>query len=146
MGFRRSRAVDVSSFLLFEATSDSESGCNFNPAVADSNREDDDDDAKSCSCDTVLPGVREDDSLENIFANAGGDVGDDDGGGGNDDDGVVEQREVQMYKKCCRGDRVNGVFVTKDKKPSSDVSVENSNQTLNEKEKNRLFWEACLAS
>ncbi|KAK8521830.1 hypothetical protein V6N13_021910 [Hibiscus sabdariffa] len=139
MGFRRSRAVDVSSLLLFEATGDSESGCNFDPVVADTNnREDDDDDAESCSCDTVLPCVSEIDSLENRFANA-----DDDD---DDDDGVVEQREVQMYKKCCRDDRVNGGFVAKDKKTSSDVLVENSNQTLNEKEKNRLFWEACLAS
>ncbi|KAL4339136.1 hypothetical protein GQ457_08G021410 [Hibiscus cannabinus] len=145
MGFRRSRVADVFSLLLFEATGDSESGCNFDPAVTDTNNREDDDDAESCSCDTVLPGVREIDSLENRFANAGGDVDDNDGGG-DDEEGVVEQREVQMYKKCYRDDRVNGGFVAKDKKPSSDVSVENSNQTLNEKEKNRLFWEACLAS
>ncbi|GMI85798.1 hypothetical protein like AT3G62990 [Hibiscus trionum] len=146
MGIRRSRVIDASSFLLFEATGDSESGCNFDPAVADINGEDDDD-AESCSCDTILPGVREIDSLKNKFANVGGDVDVDDDCGG-DDDGVVEQREVQLYNKCCRDEqRVNGVLVAKDKKkPSSTVSVENSNETMNEMENNRLFWEGCLAS
>ncbi|KAE8685208.1 RNA-binding protein-defense related 1 isoform 1 [Hibiscus syriacus] len=154
MGIRRSKVVDVSSFLLFEATGDSESGCHYDPAMVDINGEHDDDDhdydddAESCSCDTVsgsLPGVREIVSLENKFMNVDGDVdvGDDE----DDDDGVVEQMEVQLYKKCCRDDqRVNGVFVAKENKPSSAVSVENSNKTMNEMEKNRLFWEACLAS
>ncbi|GMI76062.1 hypothetical protein like AT3G62990 [Hibiscus trionum] len=157
MGIRRSDVVDVSSFLLFEATGDSESGCNSDPAIADTNGEHHDgngdcgydDDAESCSCDTVsgsLPGVRETVSLENKFVNVGGDVDVDDDG--DDDDGVVEQREAQLYKKCCRDDqRVNGAFVVaKENKPSSAVSVENSNESMNEMEKNRLFWEACLAS
>ncbi|KAK8532558.1 hypothetical protein V6N13_131878 [Hibiscus sabdariffa] len=155
MGIRGSDVVDVSSFLLFEATGDSESGCNSDPAIADINgqhyNDDDyhdyDDDAESCSCDTVsgyLPGVREIVSLENKSVNVGGDFDD---GDDDDDDGVVEQREVQLYEKCCRDDqRVNGAFVAKEKNPSSAVSLENSNETMNEMEKNRLFWEACLAS
>ncbi|KAE8664884.1 hypothetical protein F3Y22_tig00112738pilonHSYRG00806 [Hibiscus syriacus] len=146
MGIRRSTLVDVSSFLLFEATGDSESGCNFDAAMADINGEDDDDDAESCSSDILLPGIIETGSLENKFANIRGDVGldfDDD----DDDDGVVEQREVHLYKKCCREDQIiNGIFVAKEKKPSLAVSVDNPNETMNETEKNRLFWEACLAS
>ncbi|KAE8679610.1 hypothetical protein F3Y22_tig00111398pilonHSYRG00209 [Hibiscus syriacus] len=149
MGIIRSKAVDVSSFFLFEATGDSESGGSFDAAMADINGEDDDDDAESCSCETVLPGVIEIDSLKNKFANIGGDdvyVGVDFDDDDEDDDGVVEQREVQLYKKCCRNDQRVGVCVAKEKKPSTDVSVENSNETMNETEKNRLFWEACLAS
>ncbi|KAE8676463.1 RNA-binding protein-defense related 1 isoform 1 [Hibiscus syriacus] len=144
MSIRRSKVVDVSSFLLFEATGDSESVCNFDAAMADINGGEDDDDAESCSSDTVLPGVRHTGSLENKFAYIGGDIDDEDD---EDDDGVVEQREVQLYKKCCRDDqRINGVFVAKEKKPSSAVPIDNSNETMDEMGKNRLFWEACLAS
>ncbi|KAK8639551.1 hypothetical protein V6N13_137926 [Hibiscus sabdariffa] len=151
MGIRGSDVVDVSSFLLFEATGDSESGCNSDPAIAAINDDYHDyaDDAESCSCDTVsgyLPGLRKIVSLENKSVNVGGNFDADDDA--DDDDGVVEQREVQLYEKCCRDDqRVNnGAFVAKENNPSSAVSVENSNETMNEMEKNRLFWEACLAS
>ncbi|KAH1107192.1 hypothetical protein J1N35_010960 [Gossypium stocksii] len=148
---RRSKVVDVSSFLLFEATGDSESGCSSDPAMVDISHDDDgddDDDAESCSCDTapdVVHGVREvGGSLKNKFANVveGADDEDDDD---DDDDGVVEQKEVQLYKKSCRDDeRIKGVGVGKEKKSSS--SAENSSETMNEMEKNRLFWETCLAS
>ncbi|MBA0854080.1 hypothetical protein Goshw_025730 [Gossypium schwendimanii] len=149
---RRSKAVDVSSFLLFEATGDSESGCSSDPAMVDISHDDDgddddDDDAESCSCDTapdVVHGVREiGGSLKNKFANVVEGVDDEDDD--DDDDGVVEQKEVQLYKKGCRDDeRIKGVGVGKEKKSSS--SAENSSETMNEMEKNRLFWETCLAS
>ncbi|MBA0826478.1 hypothetical protein Goarm_011324 [Gossypium armourianum] len=147
---RRSKAVDVSSFLLLEATGDSESGCSSDPAMVDISHDDDDDDdddAESCSCDTapdVVHGVREiGGSLKNKFANVVEGVDDEDDD--DDDDGVVEQKEVQLYKKGCRDDeRIKGVGVGKEKKSSS--SAENSSETMNEMEKNRLFWETCLAS
>ncbi|MBA0709324.1 hypothetical protein Golax_024362 [Gossypium laxum] len=150
---RRSKAVDVSSFLLFEATGDSESGCSSDPAMVDISHDDDgdddddDDDAESCSCDTapdVVHGVREiGGSLKNKFANVVEGVDDEDDD--DDDDGVVEQKEGQLYKKGCRDDeRIKGVGVGKEKKSSS--SAENSSETMNEMEKNRLFWETCLAS
>ncbi|XP_022771045.1 uncharacterized protein LOC111314187 [Durio zibethinus] len=139
----KSKVFDVSSFLLFEATGDSEAGF-FDPAVSVVNHaeEDDNDDAESCSCDTTsdfLPGVRELDSLENKLAN----VGDDDHHEDEEDGEVVEQEEVHLYKKCRDDQRINGV-VAKEKKLSA-VSVD-STKTMNEMEKNRLFWEACLAS
>ncbi|MBA0669904.1 hypothetical protein Goklo_024255 [Gossypium klotzschianum] len=113
----------------------------------DDGDDDDDDDAESCSCDTapdVVHGVREiGGSLKNKFANVVEGVDDEDDD--DDDDGVVEQKEVQLYKKGCRDDeRIKGVGVGKEKKSSS--SAENSSETMNEMEKNRLFWETCLAS
>ncbi|KAB2069959.1 hypothetical protein ERO13_A08G116000v2 [Gossypium hirsutum] len=148
---RRSKVVDVSSFLLFEATGDSESGCSSDPAMVDISHDDDgdDDDAESCSCDIapdVVHGVGEvGGSLKNKFANVVEGVNDEDDD--DDDDGVVEQKEVQLYKKSCRDDqRIKGVGVGKEKKSSSSAENSNSSETMNEMEKNRLFWETCLAS
>nr|KJB47038.1 hypothetical protein B456_008G007800 [Gossypium raimondii] len=95
----------------------------------------DDDDAESCSCDTttsdVVHGVRE----VNRFEQKANDDDDDD-----DDGEVVEMRkEVRLHKKC-RDDRGFNGGAAKDKKSSTVDST----KTL--KEKNRLFWEACLAS
>ncbi|XVF32677.1 hypothetical protein REPUB_Repub17cG0103300 [Reevesia pubescens] len=135
------KVVDVSSFLIFEATGDSETGF-FDPAMSVINHaENDNDDAESCSCDTTsdfLPGVREVNSSLEDKENDGDDDYEEDGE-------VVEQKEVHLYKKC-RDDnrqRINGGGVAKENKKSSAVSVDS---TLNEMEKNRLFWEACLAS
>ncbi|MBA0804295.1 hypothetical protein Gohar_003886, partial [Gossypium harknessii] len=94
-----SKVIDISSYLLFEATGDSESGCCFDPAMSVINHHDDDDDddddgddddAESCSCDTttsdVVHGVRE----VNRFEQKANDEDDDD----DDDDGeVVEMRK-----------------------------------------------------
>ncbi|TYJ03146.1 hypothetical protein E1A91_A12G008700v1 [Gossypium mustelinum] len=99
---------------------------------------DDDDDAESCSCDTttsdVVHGVRE----VNRFEQKANDDDDDDD---DDDDGeVVEmQKEVRLHKKCRDDRRFNG-GAAKDKKSSTVDS------TKTPKERNRLFWEACLAS
>ncbi|XVE73232.1 hypothetical protein DITRI_Ditri11bG0100600 [Diplodiscus trichospermus] len=139
----KSKVVDVTSFLLFEATGDSEAGY-FDPAMSINHADqDDDDDAESCSCDTTsgfLPSsVREFNSLEDkkLLAN----VGDDDDHHEDDEDGeVVDQKAVHLYKKCRDDQRI----MAKEKK-SSAVSVD-STSTVNEMEKNRLFWEACLAS
>ncbi|XP_022728246.1 uncharacterized protein LOC111283869 [Durio zibethinus] len=138
----KSKVVDVSSFLLFEATGDSESGC-FDPAISVINHDedgDDDNDAESCSCDTTsdfLHRVRELNSLEEKV-NVGDDHHEDE-----EDGEVVEQKEVCAYKKC-RDDYQNINGVAKEKKPST-VSLD-STKTKNEMEKNKLFWEACLAS
>ncbi|PPS20041.1 hypothetical protein GOBAR_AA00533 [Gossypium barbadense] len=133
---RRSKVVDVSSFLLFEATGDSESGCSSDPAMVDISHDDDgdDDDAESCSCDIapdVVHGVGEvGGSLKNKFANVVEGVNDEDDD--DDDDGV--------------GGAKGGVGVGKEKKSSSSAENSNSSETMNEMEKNRLFWETCLAS
>ncbi|XWS36230.1 hypothetical protein CRYUN_Cryun20dG0067500 [Craigia yunnanensis] len=134
----KNKVVDISSFLLFEATGDSETGC-FDPAMSVINHAEDDD-AESCSCDTTsgfLPGVRELNSLEDK-ANIGDDHHEDE-----EDGEVVEQKEVRVYKKR-RVDHQRNNGVAKEKKLSA-ISVD-STKTMNEMEKNRLFWEACLAS
>ncbi|KAG8473948.1 hypothetical protein CXB51_033864 [Gossypium anomalum] len=151
-----SKVIDISSYLLFEATGDSESGCCFDPAMSVINHDDDDgggggggggggddddDDAESCSCDTttsdVVHGVRE----ANRFEQKANDDDDNDDDDDDDDDGeVVEMRkEVRLHKKCRDDRRFNG-GAAKDKKSSTVDS------TKTPKEKNRLFWEACLAS
>ncbi|XP_022758130.1 uncharacterized protein LOC111305150 [Durio zibethinus] len=138
----KSKVVDVSSFLLFEATGDSEAGC-FDPAmsVVDRAENDDDDDAESCSCDTTsdfLHGVRQVNSLEDK-ANV-----DDDDHEVEDGEVVEQQKEVHLYEKCRDDQRINVGGVAKGKE-LSHVSVD-STKTMNEMEKSRLFWEACLAS
>ncbi|KAE8703533.1 RNA-binding protein-defense related 1 isoform 1 [Hibiscus syriacus] len=129
----KGKFIDISSFLLFEATGDSETGC-IDPAM--SVVVVDDDDAESCSCDTTpefLPGVRELSGLEHKAS-----VDDDEEGE------VVELQKEDALHKICRDEydhrRFNGVG--KGEK-SSPVSVD-STETLNQK--NRLFWESCLAS
>ncbi|KAK8486221.1 hypothetical protein V6N13_002885 [Hibiscus sabdariffa] len=127
----KSKVIDISCFLLLEATGDSETLC-FDPAMSD------DDDAESCSCDT--PGVRELNELEQK-AN----VGDEDEDEDEEEGKVVElQKEPRLHKNCREDGSDHQGFngVGKGKKPSS-ASVD-SPETLNEK--NRLFWEACLAS
>ncbi|XVE77706.1 hypothetical protein DITRI_Ditri13aG0084400 [Diplodiscus trichospermus] len=143
----KSKVVDVSSFLLFEATGDSEAGC-FDPAAMsvthhaeEEEEEEEEEDAESCSCNGTSefsPGVRQHNSLEEK-AKGGDDHHEDE-----EDGEVVDQKEVGVYKKCRDDHRqINGV--AKEEKASSAVSVD-STETMNEKEKNRLFWEACLAS
>ncbi|KAK8654299.1 hypothetical protein V6N13_128270 [Hibiscus sabdariffa] len=132
------KVIDISCFLLLEATGDSETLC-FDPAmsVVDDD-DDDDDDAESCSCDT--PGVRELNELEQKV-----NVGEEDDEEEEEEEGkVVElQKEPGLHKNCRDGsDHQSFNGVGKGKKPSS-ASVD-SPETLNEK--NRLFWEACLAS
>ncbi|XVF80543.1 hypothetical protein PTKIN_Ptkin15bG0082100 [Pterospermum kingtungense] len=127
----RNKVVDVSSFFLFEATGDSEAGY-FDPAMSVINHAIAQDDAESSSCDTttsnILPDVREvDNSLE---------VDNDDDHHEDEEKGdqVVDQKEVDRHEPG----------VPKQNK-SSSVSVD-STQSMNEMEKNKLFWEACLAS
>lgn len=142
------KVVDVSSFLLFEATGDSEAGC-FDPALsaAAKDDDDDDDDAESCSSSDLLPAgtvMELKYSLdEKLSANDGYD--DHDHYEDEEDGEVVDQiKEVHFYKKC-RDDHqrsiINGSVVAKE----TSVSVD-STKTMNETEKSRLFWEACLAS
>ncbi|XVF21873.1 hypothetical protein REPUB_Repub12eG0127000 [Reevesia pubescens] len=147
----KSKIVDVSSFLLFEATGDSEAGY-FDPAMSDfinhaDNNDDDDDDAESCSCDTttsdfLLPGVGN--QLNYGLEDKANVDGDDHHEDEEDGEVVEQQKEIHLYEKCRDDQRING-GVANEKKSSSAVSVD-STKTMNEMEKNRLFWEACLAS
>ncbi|KAK8718063.1 hypothetical protein V6N13_045309 [Hibiscus sabdariffa] len=134
----KSKVIDISPFLLFEATGDSETGCS-DPAISvddNDDDDDDDDDAESCSCDTtpeLLPGVR---GLNGLKHKAS--VGDEE-----EEGEVVElQKEAGLHKNRRDGHRRFTGGVRKGKK-SSSVSVDSAKHL---KDKNRLFWEACLAS
>ncbi|CAN4091459.1 unnamed protein product [Withania somnifera] len=169
-----SSLVDVSSFLLFESTGDSEFDSNFwctSDDPMDSlitlntshQRFLEDDDAQSCSyeeCCHVVAVVDDDgeDMNDLDFKIVNEDNKDDDNDGvvdssrcshgfnckhvgwnrnmedeDEDDDeaGVVEQRWMNGVNKKCKSNYVNSVVDTEFKR---------------QKDKDKLFWETCLAS
>ncbi|KAK4418203.1 hypothetical protein Salat_2233000 [Sesamum alatum] len=136
-GRRTTHMFDASAYLLFEASGDSEAQCSdagaldLEPGAAAA-----DDDAQSCSYGSVSDGVgvREVD-MDHVSGDdlRGADFyyeEEDDGGGSEgEEDGVVDQ---------WRG---------KEKAAVKSNGCEDSNaKTMNEREGDRLFWEACLAS
>lgn len=111
--------IDVSSFFLFEATGDSES--DFEPGMAADVEKDD---AESCICDLYdTDRVEDDDEFVDQWFPKDVDDGDDDE---DDDDDEV------TVDQCWISDKM--------------VSVDSGGELMDESEKNRLFWEACLAS
>ncbi|KAG6749922.1 hypothetical protein NC652_033423 [Populus alba x Populus x berolinensis] len=136
---RVKNSVDVSPFLLVEAAGDSE--VDSDPTMSTIDLVDDDDDAESCSCDTsdhscvsdIINGACSKVEAYQVNYNA---VDDD-----HDHDGEEEEEEgVEVCQSWVH--HVHGLPV----KQKSCVSVDSSNESMNEKEKDRLFWEACLAS
>ncbi|GMI73780.1 hypothetical protein like AT3G62990 [Hibiscus trionum] len=132
----QSKVVDLSYFLHLEATGDSEAGY-FDPSMPAVINHDQNDDAESCSCEydttsDLLHMVIEFNYSLDDDANVGGD---------DEEDGEVVDQEVRLYKKCRYDPCINGIVAKESKKSSVD-----STGTMNEMEKNRLFWEACLAS
>lgn len=124
---------DASAYMLFEATGDSDAQCFDGAFEIDSAAAEDD--AQSCSFGSACGGAWLNDAVD-----AGGDDfdawsedEDDDGGGAtsdDDDDGVVDQ---------CRARRAAA--------PVKSNGCEDSNaKMMNERERDRQFWEACLAS
>ncbi|KAJ6873534.1 hypothetical protein NC651_032415 [Populus alba x Populus x berolinensis] len=106
---------------------------------------DDDDDAESCSCDTSDHSCVSDDIINGVCSKVEAyqvnyNAVDDD----HDDDGEEEEEEEEEGVEVCQSwvHHVHGLPV----KQKSCVSVDSSNESMNEKEKDRLFWEACLAS
>ena len=140
---RMKKSVDVSSFLLVEATGDSEVDSDPNMTIIDL-VDDDDGDAESCSCDTsyhsCVNGVYSE--VEEYHVNYN----------------VVdeEQHQLQEEEEEEKQQQEKGVHVYQSRvdhghaglpvKQKSCVSVDSANESMNEKEENKLFWEACLAS
>ena len=140
--------MDVSSFLLFEAMGDSEEDCDIHhhPIEGDDHQGDinaamaimADDDAESCSYDSFdSPRVDHDlddcDDLDLLQAS----VNDDD-----DDEEEEEEEEGHSYPTWA----VEHNWKLAAGRRKSSVSVDSSDEFMDEAEKNRLFWEACLAS
>lgn len=127
--------VDLSSFFLVEATGDSEVDFDPNLAIIDLA----DDDAESCSCD-----VSEDSCVGDLngcevegCANV---VDDQEEEQEQEQEKEKEKEEIHVYHSW------TGEHTETTAKQKSCVSVDSTNESMNEMEKNRLFWEACLAS
>ncbi|KAJ9187716.1 hypothetical protein P3X46_003140 [Hevea brasiliensis] len=133
--------VDLFSCLLVEASGDSEA--DFDPNVAiNKDLADDDDDAQSCSCDVSddCYSCVADLNACNEVEQASIDHVVDDYKDEEEKQDKKEEPEVHGYQEWANGH----LGLTVDQK--SCVSVESTNEPMNEMEKNRLFWETCLAS
>ncbi|KDP21545.1 hypothetical protein JCGZ_22016 [Jatropha curcas] len=145
-----SKKCNLSSCFLIEASGDSE--VDFDPnnkpskdiASVDDDDDDDDDDAESCSCDVSYYccyyscvgdfngcEVKEEPPLHSNVNNNKNNIKE-------EQEQEKEEIKVDGCQKWSDGLSVN---------QKSRVSVDESdNEQMNEKEKNKLFWETCLAS
>ncbi|XP_061366483.1 uncharacterized protein LOC133309701 [Gastrolobium bilobum] len=115
---------DVSSYMLLEVTGDSEADCN--PIMGEQAHEIDreDDDAQSCSDDNSETCNA---SELNVF---------DESLNADDED----EKKVDGYgTSYCEDDEMQ-------EHHKSCVSDDSGQELVDEMERNRLFWEACLAS
>ncbi|KAL9397447.1 hypothetical protein Peur_011700 [Populus x canadensis] len=139
---RMKKCVDVSSFLLVEATGDSEVDSDPNMTIIDL-VDDDDGDAESCSCDTsyhsCVNGVYSE--VEEYHVNYN--VVDEEQQQEEEEEEEQQQQEKGVHVYQSRVDHGHAGLPVKQK---SCVSVDSATESMNEKEENRLFWEACLAS
>jgi len=143
------KSVDVSSFLLVEATGDSEVDSDPNMTIIDLVDDDDDGDAESCSCDTsyhsCVNGVYSEVEEYHVNYNVV-----------DEEQHQQQQQQQQEEEEEEEEEQEKGVHVYQSRvdlghaglqvKQKSCVSVDSANESMNEKEENRLFWEACLAS
>ncbi|KAF7818253.1 phosphopantothenoylcysteine decarboxylase subunit VHS3 [Senna tora] len=121
---------DFSSYFLFEATGDSEALSD--PIMDDVAFSDDDDDAQSCSYDAS--------ETHNVSKVINGYVSHHE----LDDDEKKEDEEVCFYGRSYYEDDDDDEIQQPHK---SSESVDSSSESLvDEIEKNRRFWEACLRS
>lgn len=128
-----SAAIDVSCFLVMEDSGDSE---------VDSYRlmdhvDYEDDDAESCSCDS------DSSFLSNLYGCDDGDHKDYDNYEveAHDIDDDDDEMDIQGY--CDQSTAYNRCA---DEQRSVVSATAVAEESMNESEKNRLFWEACLAS
>ncbi|XP_028804249.1 uncharacterized protein LOC114759262 [Neltuma alba] len=139
------KRMDVSRFMLFEATGDSEADGDadiimdeqFAGAVGEEDDDDDDDDAQSC-CHEGSESHNWDLGDQHLnghasrFADAEFEHRD-----GQENDGEETGVHGTSY---CDDDEIQK------HKHRSSLSVDSGQQLMDEMEKNRRFWEACLAS
>ncbi|XP_059663797.1 pheromone-processing carboxypeptidase KEX1 [Cornus florida] len=129
--------VDMSSFLLFEAAGDSEADSDLNMDAVDTNVADDD--AQSCSCDfsdSVLVPEFDD------FSDDQGSLHHDD----DDDDGDEEEEEA-IDQNWTGDSKVVPPFTMPGMAVAGQLNKMRACVDSNtEMQKNRDFWETCLAS
>ncbi|XP_059625363.1 uncharacterized protein LOC132268548 [Cornus florida] len=142
--------VDVSSFLLFEATGDSEADSDLNMVAMTMEVDVADDDAQSCSCDSSdCTRVIEfdddcDDDLDYELHTSDSD--DDDESEEEEDQEAIDHRDWTGDSKLVPPNTVRGLVTAAGLQKTSRTCVESTMEMINEIENNRLFWEACLAS
>ncbi|ESW16567.1 hypothetical protein PHAVU_007G167000 [Phaseolus vulgaris] len=129
----RKEPLDLSSYFCFEASGDSEEADRDHPIFGGGG--DDNDDALSCNyegCGGWEGGVL--DGEENECCEE-------------EHDDEIAKKEVEEDEKsgvygmsCCEDDEME------EEQMKSFVSFDSSQEFVDEMEKNRLFWEACLAS
>lgn len=166
-----SNVIDVSGFFLFEATGDSSevlsSVLDEDSAAAD--HEWGEDDAQSCSgrvfgevddagrddevksvssCLRLEENYEYEDGICDAAGGGGGNETDEEDDGGDDDDEEVNQRWIMSVK---RGKKEQskmwplGVVRTRRRiKPKKSKAC--NLEMMSEKDRDRLFWEACLSS
>lgn len=140
--------VDVSSFMLLEATGDSEVDSELNMDVAADHGadDDDDDDAQSCSCD-LLDYCGPEFDYDHLGHAHDQDLhfDHDDHFDDDEDEGEVIDQDWTHDDNDDDDDQV-GLSSTAKAGLHKKSSVDSNMELMNEMEKNRLFWEACLAS
>lgn len=134
------KVVDLFSWFLFESTGDSEDIFELNVASEDAKMDVEEDDAHSCCCDFMVfddLGDTHDEDYHIVDDDDGGDdYFDDDDDGDDEDDDDDEEEEVSSRGKSRQHKKLR----------VSDDSISTTMELMNEMEKSRLFWEACLAS
>ncbi|CAK9175883.1 unnamed protein product [Ilex paraguariensis] len=148
----RRNVFDVCPFLLFEVTGDSEvdSDLNMVGTIIEEDRvEVAEDDAESCSCEL------DDDVRLNEFDDSDHNREHDHG---NDhlhenDKEAAEKEEGEVINQDWTGDKgvlssTNSIskFVMARKRKKSEVCVDKTLEVMNQRDRDRLFWETCLAS
>ncbi|GFZ04648.1 hypothetical protein Acr_17g0002200 [Actinidia rufa] len=121
--------VDVSSFMFFEVTGDSEASCELNEEAYEIDVAEDD--AQSCSCDLM--------DFEDV-----GHTNDEDYHVDDDDDEEEEEEEEEEVQDWSGGDEVVVTSGTGGggscKKRRICVESSSTIESMNEMEKSRLFW------
>lgn len=128
------RKKNSGDFFSYEATGDSEADINYDP---NNNMDyEDNDDAMSCSYDGSAVNEHDDDDEKRsedvdeekdvVYGTSYCSEEEDD-----DDDEKNNEIHIDQYKK---------------KKKKCYVSFDSGNESMDEMEKNKRFWEACLAS
>jgi len=146
------RDMDVSSFFLFEAMGDSEEDlCDtIHPMIMGDRQGDNiaamaEDDAESCSYDlSDSPGVDELHDCDLLQACVDDECDDDDDDDDDEEEEAEEEEEEEGHSYPAWAAEHNWKLAAGRRK--SSVSVDSSEELMDEEEKNRLFWEACLAS
>ncbi|XP_010244669.1 PREDICTED: uncharacterized protein LOC104588434 [Nelumbo nucifera] len=136
------QAVDASAFFLVEATGDSDSThCDPLFAAGLEVLSPPDDDAESCTLDSCN-GTGTDCVDNTVCVDELNDFGGEESKDGNGDDDVDEYEDDGFGLS----DKIASEAESRMKDKDAKVGVDADGELMNEMEKNRLFWETCLAT